>query len=54
MSSKRFDLVVVGNVGVKTNIYSASGDIDFGVESNFTNGQECPATFSSLEYPRGC
>lgn len=36
MSTKRFDVVVVGNVGIDTNVYFHSGDVDFSVESNFT------------------
>jgi sugar/nucleoside kinase (ribokinase family) len=36
MSSKRFDVVVVGNVGIDTNIYAYGGEIDLTVESNFT------------------
>ncbi|UCG23822.1 MAG: carbohydrate kinase family protein [Chloroflexota bacterium] len=31
-----FDVVVVGNVGVDTNVYLPGADIDFSVESNFT------------------
>ena len=31
-----FDVVVVGNVGVDTNVYLPEADIDFSVESNFT------------------
>ena len=31
-----YDVVVVGNVGVDTNVYSPGADIDFNVESNFT------------------
>ena len=33
---KVFDVVVVGNVGVDTNVYLHGRDIDFSVESNFT------------------
>lgn len=36
MSEKRFDAVVVGNVGIDSNVYAHGGDIDFSVESNFT------------------
>jgi sugar/nucleoside kinase (ribokinase family) len=36
VSEKRFDVAVVGNVGIDTNVYLPGGDIDFGVESNFT------------------
>jgi len=31
-----FEVVVVGNVGIDTNVYVPGGDIDFTVESNFT------------------
>jgi sugar/nucleoside kinase (ribokinase family) len=33
---KRFDVVVVGNVGVDTNVYLPGADVDLEVESNFT------------------
>jgi len=36
MTHKKFDVVVVGNVGIDTNVYLPNGDIDFSVESNFT------------------
>jgi sugar/nucleoside kinase (ribokinase family) len=36
MADKRFDVVVVGNVGIDTNVYFHAGDPDFRVESNFT------------------
>jgi sugar/nucleoside kinase (ribokinase family) len=36
MTAGRFDVVVVGNVGIDTNVYLPGADIDFGVESNFT------------------
>jgi len=36
MNGRKFDVVVVGNVGIDTNVYIAGADIDFGVESNFT------------------
>jgi sugar/nucleoside kinase (ribokinase family) len=36
MSHKSFDIVVVGNVGIDTNVYFPNGEIDFTVESNFT------------------
>ncbi len=36
MTHKRFDVVVVGNVGIDTNVYLHGSDIDFSVESNFT------------------
>ena len=36
MNHKEFDVVVVGNVGIDTNVYLHDGDIDFSVESNFT------------------
>lgn len=31
-----FDVVVVGNIGIDTNIYLNSGEVDFSVEANFT------------------
>lgn len=31
-----FDVVVVGNVGIDTNVYLHGGEIDFSVEANFT------------------
>lgn len=36
MELKDFDIVVVGNVGVDTNVYFYTDDIDFSVEANFT------------------
>lgn len=36
MTQQRFDVVVVGNVGIDTNVYAPGGDIDFSVEANFT------------------
>jgi sugar/nucleoside kinase (ribokinase family) len=36
MTDKRFDVVVVGNVGIDTNVYLLGQDIDFSVEANFT------------------
>src|SRR5258706_5868060 len=36
MSNKRFAAVVVGNVGIDTNIYAYGNDIDFSRESSFT------------------
>ena len=36
MNDRKFDVAVVGNVGIDTNVYIAGADIDFGVESNFT------------------
>jgi sugar/nucleoside kinase (ribokinase family) len=36
IANKRFDVVVVGNVGIDTSVYSRGGGIDFGVESSFT------------------
>jgi sugar/nucleoside kinase (ribokinase family) len=40
MANERFDVVVVGNVGIDTNVYF-QGDIDFSVESNFTENLDC-------------
>jgi len=36
MAHRRFEIVVVGNVGIDTNVYLPGADIDFEVESNFT------------------
>jgi sugar/nucleoside kinase (ribokinase family) len=36
MTPKQFEVVVVGNVGIDTNIYLPGEDIDFKVEANFT------------------
>ena len=36
MKGRRFDVVVVGNVGIDTNVYLPGADINFDVESNFT------------------
>ncbi len=36
MGEKRFDVVVVGNVGIDTCVYFYGADIDFNVEANFT------------------
>lgn len=36
MRSQGFEVVVVGNVGIDTNVYLPGADIDFEVESNFT------------------
>ena len=36
MSNPNFDVVVVGNAGIDTNVYLPGSDIDFSVEANFT------------------
>jgi sugar/nucleoside kinase (ribokinase family) len=36
MKNNNYDAVVIGNVGVDTNVYLPGADIDFKVESNFT------------------
>jgi sugar/nucleoside kinase (ribokinase family) len=36
MKPPGFEVVVVGNTGIDTNVYLPGADIDFGVESNFT------------------
>ena len=41
MTSQGFEVVVVGNVGVDTNVYIPGADIDFTVESNFTENLDC-------------
>jgi sugar/nucleoside kinase (ribokinase family) len=36
MTGTRFDVVVVGNIGIDTNVYMPGDDVDFRVEANFT------------------
>lgn len=36
MSEYSFDVVVVGNVGIDTNVYLAGDEVNFSVEANFT------------------
>jgi len=36
MSEKKFDVAVIGNVGIDTNIYPELDEINFNVEANFT------------------
>ncbi len=36
MTHKRFDVAVVGNVGIDTNVYFQQADVDFSREANFT------------------
>jgi sugar/nucleoside kinase (ribokinase family) len=36
MAEKNFDAVVVGNVGIDTNVYFPSAEVDFDREANFT------------------
>ena len=36
-----FDVIVVGNAGVDTNVYLAGEEIDFSVEANFTRNIDC-------------
>src|SRR5512140_3731095 len=36
-----FDVVVVGNAGIDTNVYLAGEEIDFSVEANFTRNIDC-------------
>lgn len=36
MTAKKFDVAVIGNVGIDTNVYFHGHDIDFNVEANFT------------------
>ena len=36
MNDKQFDVCVVGNVGIDTNVYLQDVEIDFSVEANFT------------------
>ena len=37
MNGNRFDVVVVGNVGIDTNVYLPGNEVDFSVEANFTH-----------------
>lgn len=36
MTQKRFDVAVIGNVGIDTNVYFYQADVDFSREANFT------------------
>ncbi len=36
LQQKKFDVAVIGNVGIDTNVYFHGRDIDFNVEANFT------------------
>jgi acarbose 7IV-phosphotransferase len=40
MTPKKFDVAVVGNVGIDTNVYFYGHDIDFNVEANFTENRD--------------
>ena len=39
-TEERFDVVVVGNVGIDTNVFHPGGEIDFDAESNFTDNYD--------------
>jgi len=41
MAEKKFDVVVVGNVGIDTNVYFQSAEVDFSREANFTENLDC-------------
>ena len=41
MTPQGYEVVVVGNVGIDTNVYIPGSDIDFTVESNFTENLDC-------------
>ena len=41
MADRRYDVVVVGNVGIDTNVYLYGDAIDFNVEANFTENIDC-------------
>lgn len=41
MTSQLFDAVVVGNVGIDTQVYLPGYEIDFRVEANFTENLDC-------------
>ena len=50
-----FDVVVVGNVGIDTNVYLHGDEIDFSVEGNFTENLDCVGQaggYSSRGYMR--
>ena len=36
MKGNKLDVVVIGNVGIDTNVYMPGGEVDFDVEANFT------------------
>jgi sugar/nucleoside kinase (ribokinase family) len=36
MAKRKFEVVVIGNVGIDTNVYLPAAEIDFSVEANFT------------------
>lgn len=35
-NTQKFDVAVIGNIGIDTNVYMPHGDINFNVEANFT------------------
>ena len=41
MAQKQFDVAVIGNVGIDTNVYFHSTEPDFSRESNFTENLDC-------------
>lgn len=41
MRKKDLDVVVIGNVGVDTQIYLAGQEIDYSLEANFTENKDC-------------
>jgi hypothetical protein len=41
MSDKLFDVVVVGNVGIDTNVYTHGEDINRSMESSFAENLDC-------------
>ena len=50
-----YDVTVVGNVGIDTNVYLHSGDIDFNIESNYTENLDTigqAGGYSCLGYSR--
>jgi len=49
------EVVVIGNVGIDTNVYLPGGDIDWSVEGNFTENLDCVGQaggYASLGYAR--
>lgn len=41
MTGKTLDVAVIGNVGIDTNVYLHGADIDFSVESTYTENLDC-------------
>src|SRR5574341_2017576 len=55
LNPRSLDVVVVGNVGIDTNVYPTGGEFDPQVESNFTENLDCigqAGGYASLGYAR--